>query len=68
MAGGRPDTLEWRRSISCESGACVEVASLGELIAVRDSRNPDGVILTFRHSAWRDFIADVRAGEYEAGG
>jgi hypothetical protein len=33
------------------------------MIAVRDSANADGVILTFSNSSWRDFVADVKTGK-----
>jgi hypothetical protein len=38
----RPDPTAWRRSSSCESGACVEIASLGQSIAIRNSESPEG--------------------------
>jgi len=31
------------------------------VIALRDSTDPDEVILTFPSSRWRDFIDDVKA-------
>jgi hypothetical protein len=39
---------------------------MGELIAVRDSGTPDGDVLTFSAGTWQDFIARVKAGEFEA--
>jgi hypothetical protein len=62
VIGGRSGATQWRRSSSCNGGTCVEVASLGDLITVRDSADPDGVILTFPSSGWREFIASVKAG------
>jgi len=62
VTGGR-SAAEWRRSSSCNGGTCVEVASLGQLIALRNSAKPGGVILSFSRSSWRDFIADVKAGK-----
>lgn len=60
VAGGKPDERDWKQSSRCQGGACVEVASLGEQIAMRDSGDP-GRILTFSATNWRDFIADVKA-------
>jgi hypothetical protein len=61
VTGGRSDATQWRRSSICNGGNCVEVSSLGLAVAVRDSADPDGVILTFPSSSWRELIADVKA-------
>jgi hypothetical protein len=45
-------------------GQCVEVASLPGLVAIRDSKNPDGPALIFTPDEWRAFAADVRDGEF----
>jgi len=56
----------WRKSTySSANGNCVEVATnLPAIIAVRDSKNPDGPALIFDSRSWSAFLADVRAGEY----
>jgi Domain of unknown function (DUF397) len=66
VAGGRLDTAAWQRSSFCDNGACVEVRIMGRLIAVRESGNADGAILTFPASSWQIFTADVKAGKFEA--
>jgi hypothetical protein len=68
VAGGRPETARWRQSSSCNGGSCVEVAHLGGAIAVRDSVDPDGVVLTCRERTWREFVADVKTGAFRAAG
>lgn len=58
---------EWRKSTkSGNSGACVE-ARLGHdgRVQVRDSKDPDGPVLTFDSSAWDAFLAGVKDGEFE---
>ena len=54
---------QWHRSsYSGQSGNCVEVArNLPGLIAVRDSKEPDGAKLLISQETWRVFIRNVRA-------
>lgn len=54
---------EWRKASrsSSNGGACVEVARLPGIIAVRDSKNPDGPILTVEPAAWQSFTARIRS-------
>ncbi|MDL4813081.1 DUF397 domain-containing protein [Actinomadura opuntiae] len=53
----------WRKaSQSSASGSdCIEVASLPGLIAVRDSKNPDGPKLLLTRSAFRTLAAQASA-------
>lgn len=55
----------WRTSsYSADNGGeCVSVADLVETVVVRDTKNPDGDILEFPRSRWRDFVAGVKSGE-----
>ena len=53
----------WRKSSYSGNGGgdCVEVArSLPDAVAVRDSKNPDGPILTFSRDEWASFITRLR--------
>jgi hypothetical protein len=52
------ECLTWRKSSYSGSdgqGDCVEVA-FGGTVAVRDSKNPAGPILTVSPTAWRAFL------------
>ena len=52
----------WRKSTySGGNGDCVEVARLDRAVAVRDSKNPDGLKLTFTQDSWRTFIRRMKA-------
>jgi hypothetical protein len=54
---------EWRKSShSSQSGNCVEVArNLPRLVAVRDSKEPDGTRLVVSSETWRVFTRSVHA-------
>ncbi|WP_432902210.1 DUF397 domain-containing protein [Micromonospora matsumotoense] len=52
----------WRKSTrsSGNGGNCVEVAAnLPGVIAVRDSKDPDGPTLTFTPAAWHTFLTRI---------
>jgi len=58
----------WHKSTRSggNGGDCVEVAvNLTEVVAVRDSKDPGGGVLTFAPGVWREFLAGVRAGEFD---
>ena len=62
------DHAEWRKSsVSSGSGGnCVEVATnLSGVIAVRDSKNPDGPVLTLTPAQWHSFAARVQRGAFD---
>lgn len=54
--------LRWRKSShSTDHGTdCVEIAHTPDLIAVRDSKEPDGPILTFTPATFAAFLASTR--------
>ncbi|MFV2020270.1 DUF397 domain-containing protein [Micromonospora sp. LOL_023] len=50
--------LAWRKSRRCEATTCVEVATVGPAVGVRDSTDPD-VHLEFSGAAWTAFVAGL---------
>lgn len=55
--------LSWRKSSRCDSGSCVEVASHGEGVAVRDNTLP-GPHLAFDSASWLGLLQDLRDGRF----
>ncbi|WP_433243297.1 DUF397 domain-containing protein [Streptosporangium sp. CA-135522] len=58
----------WRKSSrsSDNGGQCVEVAdNLPGVVAVRDSKDPDGPRLLFTPAEWRSFVGGVKAGDFD---
>lgn len=51
---------EFRRSSYCDSGACVEVAQTKNGALVKDAKNPDGPVLSFKPDSWKAFTAGVQ--------
>ena len=58
----------WHKSTRSggNGGECVEVAlNLPDVVAVRDTKDRDGAVLTFTRAQWWAFIAAVRDGEFD---
>lgn len=56
--------MNWRTSTysTGNGGNCVETASDGHVVAVRDTKSHGtGPVLTFPPAPWRTFIASLRA-------
>lgn len=54
----------WKSTYSLANGDCVEVADLGDGIAVRHSKHLD-VVLCIPIARWREFLAAVKRGELD---
>ncbi|MET7876813.1 DUF397 domain-containing protein [Micromonospora profundi] len=52
---------DWRKSSRSNQDAnCVEVATnLGDVVGVRDSKDPDGPVLAVDAYSWRLFVAAI---------
>ena len=61
---------EWHKSSFSggSGGNCVEVATnLAGVIAVRDSKDPDGPALALTSAQWQSFAAGVKLGNFDLG-
>ncbi len=53
---------QWKKSsYSGNSGNCVEVAELSTVVAVRDSKEPDGPVLVIARNEWRQFVRSAKS-------
>jgi hypothetical protein len=60
----------WQKSTYSggNGGQCVEVArNLPGIVAIRDSKNPDGPKLIVSPDAWRALASGLRRGEFSLG-
>jgi len=53
----------WVKAEASGTGNCVEVAA-EDIVKVRDSKDPDGPVLTFTHTEWEAFLGRVHGGEF----
>ena len=58
------NVAQWRKSQRCGNAACVEVAKVDGVYLVRDSKNPNGAVLSFTEQEWTTFVEGVEAGEF----
>ncbi|MER5866744.1 DUF397 domain-containing protein [Kitasatospora sp. NPDC002040] len=54
---------EWLSS--SQGGGEVQIAFVGEYIAMRDGREPEGPVLVFTPAEWRAFVLGARDGEFD---
>ncbi|GII81972.1 hypothetical protein Sru01_69540 [Sphaerisporangium rufum] len=56
-------TASWRKSTrSQQNGACVEIAQARSVVAIRDSKSPDGPVLIHGLDDWRAFVHGLKTG------
>jgi hypothetical protein len=58
----------WRTSSHSQSTNCVEVVLAPTSVAVRDSQNRGGPMLTFAPARWIEFVAAAKEGEFDRAG
>lgn len=55
--------MNWRRSSTCDTGACILVALEPDAVYLKDSKT--GVILHLTKAEFRAFIVGAKAGEFD---
>ena len=57
-------TLNWRKSsASAGAGECVEVATSGQSVLTRDSRDQSGAVLAFTPVQWLGLLQRIQNGK-----
>ncbi|MFI6452153.1 DUF397 domain-containing protein [Streptosporangium amethystogenes] len=60
------NTAWWKSSRSQgTTDNCVEVAFASGLVAVRDSKDPGGAVLSFSSNGWAAFLRCIKAGDFD---
>jgi Domain of unknown function (DUF397) len=60
-------SLAWLKAqCSTPNGQCVEIASAGGKVAIRDSKDPDGPILVYTPREFSAFLEGARNGEFDS--
>jgi hypothetical protein len=57
---------DWRKSSACGHTACVEIARIGDQVAIRNSRDP-AAVLRFSQAEWMAFTERITAGDVPVG-
>lgn len=62
MTGDDLSRAQWKKSsYSGNTGNCAEVAATRSVVEIRDSKDPDGAVLSVGREAWQEFMRDVRS-------
>lgn len=52
---------QWRKSTySGNTGNCVEIAIADSLVRIRDSKDPQGAVLSVNRAEWEEFISSIK--------
>jgi hypothetical protein len=65
MVGKSADEPSWRAAMRCDTGACVEIGTLGKSVLVRGSTDPGGRYVAISLGEWQQFVARVKDGEFD---
>jgi predicted secreted Zn-dependent protease len=66
LHGADSGEIVWRASLSCESGACVTVASHENSILLGNSSDPSSPIATYTRTEWKEFVRGIKRGDFDS--
>ena len=55
----------WRTALSCNGGACVQVAATKNGVLLGNTRQPSGPVLSYTPDEWRKFVAGIKKGDFD---
>ena len=57
----------WRKSTRSNgnSGNCVEIAMVNDVVGLRDSKDPQGPVLVSSPSEWAGFVGGLKDGQFD---
>lgn len=58
-------TKKWQKSSFCGSNACVEVAHHGQVIEMRDGKDPSLEALCLTAPQWEEFLLGVKDDQFD---
>jgi hypothetical protein len=66
LSYGEREGFNWRKARrSMNNGNCAEVAVENGIVALRDSKDPQGPVLRYSASSWGSFLAAARIGSFD---
>ena len=57
--------LTWHTALSCDGGACVQVAATEHGILLGNSRQPRWPVLSYTSNEWHEFVAGIKKGDFD---
>ncbi len=57
--------LTWRTALSCDGGACVQVAANEHSILIGNSRRPGGLVVEYTPDEWHEFVSGIKNGDFD---
>ena len=61
-----PGVVWYKAQRSVGNGACVELALMDGMVAIRDSKDPDGPVLRYTATEWYAFLDGAKKGEFDS--
>lgn len=58
-------TSSWRTATMSQDTNCVQVKRDNDVIVVRNSRFPDGPVLSYTEDEWAAFLDGAKKGEFD---
>ncbi|WP_280460788.1 DUF397 domain-containing protein [Nocardia carnea] len=67
-SSSKPSAIAWRKSsFSGPNGNCVELSQLpGDLIGMRNSRDPQGAVLSYTRAEFATLLRDIKGGRFDS--